>query len=103
MVAAISAAVAVLQGKKAPAPFEIRDEREALRLIAHLVGDIHQPLHVASVYLDADGRPVDPDHDGSDPDSKTRGGNDLRDGSHALHAERDDVPTELNIRQERGR
>jgi len=82
-------------GQEGAGAIRIRNEREALRLIAHFVGDIHQPLHVASVYLDADGRPVDPDHDGSDPDSKTRGGNDLRDGSHALHAEWDDVPTEL--------
>ena len=34
--------------------------REALRLLAHYVGDIHQPLHVAAVYLDREGRVVDP-------------------------------------------
>ncbi|MEO5721579.1 MAG: S1/P1 nuclease [Chthoniobacterales bacterium] len=33
----------------------------AIILLAHFVGDIHQPLHVGAEYFDAQGNPVDPD------------------------------------------
>lgn len=33
----------------------------AVILLAHLVGDIHQPLHVGAMFFDQQGRPVDPD------------------------------------------
>jgi S1/P1 Nuclease len=61
LVAAITAAIAVLKDKPAPAPFSIADKKEALFMLVHLVGDLHQPLHVESVYLGADGGLVDPD------------------------------------------
>ena len=63
VVAAISATIHVLKGEPAPAPFDIKDKREALLLLAHYVGDIHQPLHVGAVYLDAAGDIVDPAQD----------------------------------------
>jgi hypothetical protein len=37
----------------------------ALILLAHYVGDIHQPLHVGAAYFDWKGRIVDPDKDKS--------------------------------------
>lgn len=37
----------------------------ALILLAHYVGDIHQPLHVGAEYFDAEGRIADPDKDKS--------------------------------------
>jgi S1/P1 Nuclease len=37
----------------------------ALILLAHYVGDIHQPLHVGAQYFDTQGRVVDPDRDKS--------------------------------------
>jgi hypothetical protein len=37
----------------------------ALILLAHYVGDIHQPLHVGAEYFDQQGRIVDPDKDRS--------------------------------------
>jgi hypothetical protein len=37
----------------------------ALILLAHYVGDIHQPLHVGAEYFDAQGRIADPDKDQS--------------------------------------
>src|SRR5437868_14913424 len=37
----------------------------ALILLAHYVGDIHQPLHVGAEYFDAQGRTADPDKDKS--------------------------------------
>ncbi len=58
VVHAIEAAEAVLKCKAgercaAPAPFSIADKSEALLLLAHFVGDVHQPLHVGAIYLDA--------------------------------------------------
>jgi hypothetical protein len=61
IVAAINAAIAILQGRPSPPPFMIADKREALFMLAHLAGDLHQPLHVGAVYLDKNGNQVDPD------------------------------------------
>ncbi len=75
VVQAIKAALAKLKCATAecsvPAPFNIRDQREALFLLAHFVGDVHQPLHVGAVYLDAD------DREGNDSGAATTGGNSL--------------------------
>jgi hypothetical protein len=98
IVAAITAAIRVLQGRSAPPPFSIKDQREALLLLAHLVGDVHQPLHVGALYLDRAGREVDPDRGAFDPATGTRGGNQLLDGRRLLHGEWDDIPPELNAR-----
>jgi hypothetical protein len=95
VVAAINAAVAVLRGKPAPRPFDIQSQREALRLLAHLVGDIHQPLHVGTVYLRDDGRLLDPDAEGLLPGSETHGGNALEVGRDRLHAVWDRTPPRL--------
>ena len=92
VVAAIDACIEVLRGHPAPPPFDIHDKREALRLLVHLVGDVHQPLHVVAIYLDANGRLVDPDLHGLDRRSKTRGGNDLWHDDQNLHAEWDSIP-----------
>jgi hypothetical protein len=91
VVSAIHAAVAVLQGGAAPAPFAIDSKRDALRLLAHWVGDLHQPLHVEAVYLDARGKVIDPDRGAFDPATATRGGNSILDGTRNLHAEWDAV------------
>ncbi len=75
VVAAIAATLRVLEGEPAPAPFAIKDKREALLLLAHYVGDVHQPLHVGAVYLDAQGGLVDPAQGTFDPATSTQGGN----------------------------
>lgn len=95
VVAAINAAVAVLRGRTAPRPFDIQSRREALRLLAHLVGDIHQPLHVGTVYLREDGRLLDPDVEGLLPGSETHGGNALEVGHDRLHGIWDRTPPRL--------
>ena len=96
LVAAIEAAVSVLSGKEAPQPFEITDKKEALLLLAHFVGDLHQPLHVGAIYLDAEGRPVDPDvAHVIDPATETIGGNNIQDENLNLHREWDDIPTDI--------
>jgi hypothetical protein len=75
------------------------NEREALWLIAHLVGDIHQPLHVGAIYYDKDcASVVDPNVVGKNlPEfgigsvvASTHGGNELKIGSKSLHAYWDD-------------
>ena len=78
------------------------DAREALFILAHLVGDIHQPLHVGAVYLDAQGHVVDPGHDEAlAKQTSTRGGNSIADAaSHAqqppkLHGEWDKIRSAL--------
>lgn len=75
IVGAASAAILVLQGKPAPPVVRLKSRREALLLLAHLIGDLHQPLHVGAVYLDASGRRIDPDKTGDDKAAFTRGGN----------------------------
>jgi hypothetical protein len=77
VVGALRTAILVLQGKPAAGPPHFASQREALLVLVHLVGDIHQPLHVSSVYLDEQGRRVDPDKTGRALESFTVGGNSL--------------------------
>lgn len=95
VVHAISAMIAKLKGGTPPAPFSIADKREALMLLAHYVGDLHQPLHIESIYLDAQGKPVDPDATGLDPLTDSAGGNKIYDGGKRLHAYWDSIPKRL--------
>jgi hypothetical protein len=74
-------AISVLQGKNTAAEVSNVHQftpRQALLLLAHLVGDIHQPLHVGAAYVDRDGRwripAVQSDVDGETL-FDTRGGN----------------------------
>lgn len=97
VVSALNATIAVLRGQPAAPPFSIRDRKEALLLLAHLVGDVHQPLHVGAVYLDASGMPLDPDAGAlpSNPNAATRGGNSISDGTTNLHTLWDAIPPRL--------
>jgi S1/P1 nuclease len=95
----ISYAVAVLRGN-APANDSINlTQREALWVLVHVVGDIHQPLHVAALYYDKDCHDVvDSNVVGAGLQnfgigmsvSETTGGNDLMKGSNNLHHYWDD-------------
>lgn len=69
VVAMIDYAVAQLRGKKPPAKKDVNlTDTEALWLIAHLVGDMHQPLHVGAKYFDKTCRKgVDPNRVGTQP------------------------------------
>ncbi|MEW6641224.1 MAG: S1/P1 nuclease [Pseudomonadota bacterium] len=96
IVAAIQAAIAVLRDRPAPPPFVIANKKEALFMLAHFVGDLHQPLHVGSLYLDAAGNRVDPDATPPvDPATETAGANFIQDENINLHREWDDIPTDL--------
>ncbi|KAK6024040.1 hypothetical protein OSTOST_10162 [Ostertagia ostertagi] len=77
VVGSLRQAILVLQGKPAPGQPQFKSQREALLVLVHLVGDIHQPLHVGAVYLDAQGQRVDPEKKGFDPATQTVGGNSL--------------------------
>jgi hypothetical protein len=92
----INAAVAKLEGKTPPAPFTGLTDRQALFLLAHMVGDLHQPLHVGSVYLDPkSGARLDPP---AFPPKATLtiGGNAISYTKSAnLHATWDDIATGL--------
>ena len=92
VVHAIRAAALVLQDKPQPEPFHIKDKAEALALITHFTGDIHQPLHVASVFLNADGKIINPDEVAHDQSNNTVGGNALQCPCGNFHALWDDLP-----------
>jgi len=95
IVAAITAAVHFLKGDTVPSPFSFKDKHEALLALAHYVGDVHQPLHVGTVYLSAAGKRVNPDTSGFDPATFTTGGNDLMVSGVKLHAKWDAIPASL--------
>ena len=96
IVAVLAHAINVLR-EKAPnqGPANL-NERDALWLLVHLIGDIHQPLHVGAVYFDKDcAAVVDPNVAGARlPEfgigstiASTHGGNDLKiSSSRNLHA-----------------
>jgi len=103
VVAATTAAIQVLQGRPASAPLRIKDKREALLLLAHLAGDIAQPLHVGVVWLGACGEVVDPQSRGVEAGMDTQGGNRIatirvatNHRSESLHATWDDIPAALH-------
>jgi hypothetical protein len=93
---AIEAAIQKLDGKPVSAPFDIKDNKEALLLLAHFVGDIHQPLHMGAVYLDQTGALLDPDAVGGDVSAdKTQGGNSIMNGGDNLHSQWDGILASL--------
>lgn len=90
VVGAIQSAILVLEGQPASPPFNIQGKREALLLLSHFVGDVHQPLHVGAIYLKANGQRVNPDTtSGNHQATETAGGNFLFFGSNELHADWD--------------
>ena len=107
VVAAIVAAVRVLKEPAANTPscahpnepLCFASKAEALMVLVHYVGDLHQPLHVGAIYLDSQGRAVNPDQDGLDPATSTRGGNKLVTQSSNLHKIWDSVPQRLTATQ----
>jgi hypothetical protein len=98
LVQAINATLVVLQGGKSPPPFDIRGQREALRLLTHYIGDLHQPLHVGSIYLSDAGQPLQPATEGEARAQGNAGGNGLRMKGRSLHQLWDDVPDKMFLR-----
>jgi hypothetical protein len=78
-----------------PQPFNFANKREALLLLAHFVGDLHQPLHVGAVYLDNNGQETgDSGAEAIGVEAETIGGNALfvSPGGENLHHVWDTVP-----------
>ena len=94
VVAAINAIIVYLQnGAKAPAakPFTFASRRQAIWALTHLIGDLHQPLHVGAVYLIEDPNNKGmylPAPRGQERNAvATAGGNTIQDGVAVLHTE----------------
>lgn len=68
--------IEVLEGKVAETNERKITRPIAIILLAHFVGDIHQPLHVGTQYFDARGNPVNPDDAGQSLSDE--GGNSLQ-------------------------
>ncbi len=85
LVQTVGALLAVLAGGKSPAPYDIKGQAEALRLLAHFVGDLHQPLHVGAVYLSEAGERLDPATPQELKDHDTSGGNAILFEGRNLH------------------
>ncbi|NCT82969.1 MAG: S1/P1 nuclease [Comamonadaceae bacterium] len=104
IVGAMQAAIAVLQGRPSTPPISFASKREALIVLTHLVGDLHEPLHVGSIYLDGDGHAVDPDKVATGDSESTQGGNRLLlpvvppARPHSLHTTWDNIPDSLDAR-----
>jgi hypothetical protein len=99
IVGVINASIDVLEGKASLSPFNIKDKKEALLLLSHFVGDIHQPLHVVSIYINGHNHAFDPDISGSDrsKSTETHGGNLIEVGTTNLHAEWDHVSRGVSV------
>jgi hypothetical protein len=82
--------IAVLKGDTSPAANpNALTQRQALLLLTHLVGDLHQPLHVGTAYLNTDDAFVVPASQAQVDDItvfQTHGDNYLLIGSRAMHA-----------------
>lgn len=85
IVHALAASVAILQGKPVMAPFTRIDQRAALMLLIHLIGDLHQPLHVGAIYLKQDGKPDPAPKGAAARPEETAGGNLIIVGKDNLH------------------
>lgn len=90
VVAVLSDAIRILEGHAPRDPGHDFDRRTALLIVFHLVGDIHQPLHVGALYVDGRGAAVDPHDRATAQADSTLGGNTLCVGDEPLHRLWDD-------------
>ncbi len=92
IVAAVNAAITYLKTGQSTAPVSIASKKEAVLLLAHLLGDLHQPLHVGAVYLTPAGHIVPIRNPETYAEAmETEGGNLLFLGSQPLHGYWDTV------------
>jgi len=90
VVHALEDAIRVLQGKPVADPKHVFNKRDALFILAHMVGDIHQPLHVGAAYVDSQLKFENPASEAVAKATFTEGGNWLCVGSKGLHSLWDD-------------
>src|SRR5215813_9154406 len=87
VVQVIRESISILRGRTPDSGPATLTKRQALWVLAHMVGDIHQPLHVGAIYFDRDcAAVVDPNVVGASTTdfgigsivASTHGGNDLK-------------------------
>jgi hypothetical protein len=87
-------AINILRGRAPNSGPAVLDRKSALWVLAHMVGDLHQPLHVGAIYFDQEcDEVVDPNVVGAgEPNfgirstvASTNGGNDLKLGNKSFH------------------
>ena len=83
-------AILVLQGKAPANDAHVLSKRAALFIVAHMTGDIHQPLHVGAAYLSPDHEFIVPRDEVEAKAGFTQGGNLLCHGSRNMHSHWDD-------------
>jgi hypothetical protein len=95
VVAVTVAAIHYVRNGAVESAVPFASSREALFMLSHCVGDLHQPLHVAAVYLTATGGRLNPDIVAGDVEGGTAGGNRLLLPPPALNLHRlwDEIPT----------
>lgn len=86
VVHALEDAIRTLQGNPVADPKHVFTRRDALFILAHMVGDIHQPLHVGAAYVNGKRAFVDPKSEDQAKKQFTEGGNWLCVGSKGLHS-----------------
>jgi len=82
-------AILVLRGHPPANPAHDVTKREALFILAHMTGDIHQPLHVGAGYVSEDDEFFVPQSETEAMTAFTQGGNLLCDKSKGLHSKWD--------------
>ncbi|WP_395753837.1 S1/P1 nuclease [Prosthecobacter sp.] len=78
-------------------------QKEALKVLVHLVGDIHQPLHVGAAYFDAQDKMVVPQTEAEAKKESDHGGNDIEFRSGVLHSYWDDKTVQHAMKLEKAK
>jgi hypothetical protein len=86
VVAILEDAIRVLKGQAPQDPAHVLTQREALFMLAHMTGDIHQPLHVGAAYISDANEFIVPRDDAEAKATATQGGNLLCDRSKGVHS-----------------
>ena len=95
--------IRVLKGGARPGSGVVLSQRDALRLLAHLVGDMHQPLHVGNAFVSASGPLQFVDPSGPTGWRSTLGGNALiygPEGRFNLHSYWDSHAVNITMQQD---
>jgi hypothetical protein len=79
-------AIRVLKGQTPQNPGHNLTKREALFILAHMTGDIHQPLHVGAAYISEGDEFIVPRNEEEGKTTFTQGGNLLCDRSKGIHS-----------------
>lgn len=83
---ALADAIRTLKDQAPLDPAHDFTKREALFILAHMVGDIHQPLHVGAAYVDEHLEFIVPETKEQEDQGFTQGGNLLCHGAKGVHS-----------------